>query len=89
MRYLHLKDCSREIAERARREKLDYFQATAAGVFCELGDGEVDFPTVISEMEKLGYDGWAIVEQDVLTDDLQAPKRSAQRNREYLRGLGL
>lgn len=89
VRYLHLKDCSREIAERARREKLDYFEATKAGVFCELGDGEVDFPTVVSEMEKLGYDGWAIVEQDVLTDDLQAPKRSAQRNRDYLRSIGL
>lgn len=89
VRYLHLKDCSREIAERARREKLDYFEATKAGVFCELGDGEVDFPAVVSEMEKLGYDGWAIVEQDVLTDDLQAPKRSAQRNRDYLRSIGL
>jgi inosose dehydratase len=89
VRYLHLKDCSREVAERARSEKLDYFQATAAGVFCELGKGEVDFPTVIAEMEKLGYDGWAIVEQDVLTDDLEAPKRSAIHNREYLRGLGL
>lgn len=89
VRYLHLKDCSAEIAARCRREKLDYFQATAAGVFCELGDGEVDFPMVIAEMNKLGYDGWAIVEQDVLTDDLQAPKRSATRNREYLRRLGL
>lgn len=89
VRYLHLKDCSAEIAERSRREKLDYFEATAAGVFCELGDGEVDFPTIIAEMEKLGYDGWAIVEQDVLTNDLAAPKRSAQRNRDYLRGLGL
>src|SRR5690606_38843342 len=41
VRYLHLKDCSREIADRARRENLDYFQATAEGVFCELGNGEV------------------------------------------------
>ena len=89
VRYLHLKDCSREIAERARREKLDYFQATADGVFCELGNGEVDFPTIIAEMEKLGYDGWAIVEQDVLTTDLQAPKRSATHNRQYLRSIGL
>ncbi|MBZ0301944.1 MAG: TIM barrel protein [Anaerolineae bacterium] len=89
VRYLHLKDCSATIAAQCRQQKLNYFQATAAGVFCELGDGEVDFPTVIAEMEKLGYDGWAIVEQDVLTEDLQAPKRSAQRNREYLRGLGL
>ena len=89
VRYLHFKDCSREIAERSRQEGLDYFQATAAGVFCELGDGEVDFPSVIAEMEGLGYDGWAIVEQDVLTNDLEAPRRSAQRNRDYLRGLGL
>jgi inosose dehydratase len=89
VRYLHLKDCSREIADRARRENLDYFQATAEGVFCELGNGEVDFPSVVAEMEKLGYDGWAIVEQDVLTDDLQAPKRSATHNRQYLRSIGL
>ncbi len=89
VRYLHLKDCSAEIKEYCRREELDYFQATQAGVFCELGDGEVDFPGVIREMTALGYDGWAIVEQDVLTDDLAAPRRSAARNREYLRSLGL
>jgi hypothetical protein len=29
------------------------------------------------------------VEQDVLTDDIAAPKQSAARNREYLRSLGL
>jgi len=30
----------------------------------------VDFPGVFAEMERLGYDGWAVVEQDVLIDDL-------------------
>jgi inosose dehydratase len=89
VQYLHLKDCSAQIAARCRAEKLDHFQATAAGVFCELGKGEVDFPGVIAEMEKLGYDGWAIVEQDILTEDLDAPKRYAKANREYLRGIGL
>jgi inosose dehydratase len=89
VRYLHLKDCSREIAQRCREQELDYFEATQAGVFCLLGQGEVDFPGVIAEMEKLGYDGWAIVEQDILTDDLDAPRRYARQNREYLRGLGL
>ena len=88
VRYLHLKDCSREIADQARWEQFDYFQATAAGVFCELGNGEVDFPSVIGEMEKLGYDGWAIVEQDVLSDDRDYPKQASQRNRDYLRSLG-
>jgi inosose dehydratase len=88
VRYLHLKDCSAQIAEKARAEKLDYFQATGAGVFCPLGQGEVDFPAIMSEMEKLGYEGWAIVEQDVLVDDPEAPKRISQANRDYLKSIG-
>lgn len=88
VRYLHLKDCDPEVRERAIRENLDYFEAARAGVFCELGQGEVDFPGVLSAMQNLGYDGWAIVEQDVMGDDLDAPKQSARRNREYLKSLG-
>jgi inosose dehydratase len=89
VRYLHLKDCDPEVRARYIAEGLDYFQATKAGVFCELGHGNVDFPAIIKHMQFLGYDGWAIVEQDVLEADLDAPKRSAARNREYLRTLGL
>ncbi|MDL1900883.1 TIM barrel protein [Anaerolineae bacterium CFX9] len=88
IRYLHLKDCDPAIRERALRDGLDYFAATGAGVFCELGQGSVDFPRLLQQMTALGYDGWAIVEQDVLVADLDAPKQSAQRNRDYLRSLG-
>jgi len=89
VRYLHFKDCDLSIRQKAIDEKLDYFEATRQGVFCELGQGAVDFPAIIALMQVLGYDGWAIVEQDVLTDDLDAPKRSAARNRAYLKALGL
>jgi len=58
-----------------------------AGIFCELGQGAVDFPTVLEEMEAIGYKGWAIVEQDILSDDLDYPKQASQRNRDYLRQL--
>jgi inosose dehydratase len=44
----------------------DYFQAVRRGVFCELGEGEVDCPSLMTELEKLDYDGWGVVEQDVL-----------------------
>lgn len=89
MRYLHLKDCSASIAQKARAAGKSYMEAVADGVFCPLGEGEVDFPGVIREMEALGYDGWAIVEQDVLVSDLAAPKRFSQQNRDYLRSIGL
>jgi len=57
------------------------------GVFCELGKGEVDFPSLMKELEKLEYDGWGVVEQDVLPG-MAKPKESAKRNREYIRSLG-
>lgn len=89
VRYLHLKDCSPRAASAARAAQLNYFDAVASGVFCPLGQGEVDFPGVVAAMTALGYDGWAIVEQDILTDDLDAPKRYSQANREYLASIGL
>lgn len=89
VRYLHLKDCDPSIRELAVKERMDYFAAVAAGVFCELGQGGVDFPTLLADAQANGYSGWAVVEQDILTDDPDAPRQSARRNREYLRGLGL
>lgn len=87
--YVHFKDCDPRVAARCRREELDYFAALEAGVFCPLGQGEVDFAGVVSELERLDYDGWAVVEQDLLVDDLDAPRRFSQQNRDFLRGLGV
>lgn len=89
VRYLHLKDCSHSLRQQALAAHADYFEAVKRGVFCELGQGDVDFAGIIAEMNARGYDGWAIVEQDVLVDDLDAPRESARRNRDYLRSLGL
>ncbi len=89
VRYLHLKDCHAQIATACRAARKDYFEAVAAGVFCPLGQGEVDFPGVVLAMNAIRYDGWAIVEQDVLVDDLDAPKKFSQANRDYLHSIGL
>jgi inosose dehydratase len=87
--HLHFKDCDPNIHQLVRQEKLKYIEAVQAGIFPELGQGSVNFRDVIAEMKRLDYDGWGTVEQDVLTDDLDAPRHSARRNREYLRKLGL
>ena len=86
--YMHFKDCHPGIADRARSEGWDYFEAIRQGVFCELGQGCVDFPAVLSRLQEQNYDGWIVVEQDVLPG-MGSPKQSAQRNREYLRTIGI
>ena len=88
IRHVHFKDCHPEIAAQARREEWDYYTAVGHGVFCELGKGYVDFPAVTAWLRARGFRGWITVEQDVLPG-MGTPKASAQRNREYLRTLGL
>jgi inosose dehydratase len=82
--YVHYKDCSPAVATRAREEGWNYKEAIAKGVFCELGKGQVDFRAVTGKLQRLGYEGWITVEQDVLPG-MGEPRESALHNREYLR----
>jgi inosose dehydratase len=86
--HFHFKDYHPGFGQQGIKVGWDYFQSVSAGVFCELGKGEVDFPALLAELEKIGYDGWGVVEQDVLPG-MGKPKESAQRNREYLASIGL
>jgi inosose dehydratase len=86
--YIHFKDNDRELARRSRAEGWDYLQALRAGIFSELGKGGVDFRAVVRWLDEHGYDGWAVVEQDILPG-MGTPKESARRNREFLTSLGI
>ena len=85
--HFHFKDYHPEFGKQGIAEGWDYFKSVSAGVFCELGRGNVNFPALLEELKKLGYEGWGVVEQDVLPG-MGKPKESAKRNREYIRSLG-
>jgi inosose dehydratase len=86
--HVHFKDHDPAVGARSRELEWDYFESVRNGIFCELGKGNVDFAGVIDELKRAGYQGWGVVEQDVLPG-MGAPKESAARNRSYLRTLGL
>lgn len=86
--HIHFKDCDENIAKKSRENNWDYFKSVNEGVFCELGKGSVDFKTIKDELVKRNYNGWIVVEQDVLPG-MGNPKECAFRNREYIKSLGL
>ena len=86
--HVHAKDCDPAIRRRAQVEEWDYPTSVRRGVFCELGRGSVDFPAMVKRLEASGYNGWIVVEQDVLPT-MGTPAESAARNRGYLRSLGI
>jgi inosose dehydratase len=84
--HLHLKDIRANVLEKVRREKIAYLEAIRSGVFSELGQGDVDLAGVIHELDKAGFDGWAVFEQDIdPTVPGTNPLASATRSRDYLR----
>ncbi len=85
--HFHFKDHHPAINRQTAQEKWDYFESLRNGIFCELGKGDVDFPALMATLKELGFDGWGVVEQDILPG-MGKPKESAQRNREYIRSLG-
>jgi inosose dehydratase len=86
--HIHFKDCHPGIAAKSRSEGWDYFKSVGNGVFCELGKGSVNFKAIVRELIGQKYSGWIVVEQDVLPG-MGNPKMCAQRNREYIKSLGL
>ena len=85
---VHLKDFEPSVVVSADREGWGYPELVQHGVFPELGRGIVDFEGLLALLERRGYDGWLVVEQDVLPG-LGTPKDSAARNRAYLARYGL
>jgi len=86
--HIHFKDCHPDIAAKSRTEEWDYFKSVENGVFCELGKGSVDFAAIVEELHMQEYSGWIVVEQDVLPG-MGNPKVCAQRNRDFIKSLGL
>ena len=81
--HVHLKD-----AKPADAPFTDAMQLWEGDVFCRLGAGRGQVDEVLGSLRSGGYEGWIVVEQDVLPG-MGAPKESAARNRAYLRTIGL
>jgi len=86
--HVHFKDFDPKVGQEARLNAFDYFKSVESGVFCELGKGNVDFPAIVKMLKLKGYDGWIVVEQDVLPG-MGSPKVCASNNRNYIKSLGL
>jgi inosose dehydratase len=86
--HVHYKDCDPAVAADARARGLGYLAAVRAQLFCQLGEGAVDFAAMTAALRQHQYDGWIVVEQDVFPG-YGTPAVSARKSRGYLRSLGL
>ena len=66
--HVHLKDVDLDLAREVREGRLSLLEGTRRGLFRSLGRGGVDIASVIGSLEKAGYRGWYVLEQDCTLD---------------------
>ncbi len=71
--HVHLKDVDASVAGRYRAGELSLVEATQAGLFRPLGQGDANIAEVIDLLERAGYGRWLVLEQDTAITGEEPP----------------
>lgn len=66
VKHVHLKDVDASKAARVVAKELTFSDAVAEGMWRVLGTGDVDIEAMIEALRGAGYEGWYVLEQDVM-----------------------
>jgi inosose dehydratase len=86
--HVHLKDATPSATGQPFTDAMELWEGDA---FCPLGAGHGRVDEVLGSLRAGGYDGWIVVEQDVLPRSVEAYRQASadqQENRQYLRARG-
>ncbi|WP_298565261.1 TIM barrel protein [uncultured Aliiroseovarius sp.] len=86
--YMHFKDIDPNVKADVIEKRTGFYDACGQGIFCNLGDGDVDFPAVRQVLLDAGFQGWCTVEQDCDPTLDPDPVGDARINLEYLESIG-
>ena len=86
--YMHFKDIDPKVKQDVIANRTGFYDACGQGIFCNLGQGDVDFDAVRQVLLDAGFEGWCTVEQDCDPTLPGTPLEDAQANREYLESIG-
>jgi inosose dehydratase len=89
---VHLKDARLDVLHAIVDEGAPVEAIWRRRAFCPLGEGDVDVDGVLEALNELRYEGWLVVEQDIIPEPdtpVDQAAREQRANREYLRARGL
>ena len=90
--HVHLKDVRLDMVPAVLRRETSLKAATQAGLFTQLGHGDVDIVGVIQSLEAANYRGSYVIEQDMaiagpMPEDGQGPALEVESSLTYLRNV--
>lgn len=89
---VHAKDCLTEMTNKLLPGEITWSEGIKGGMFVPIGQGDIDFKTIVDELTKAGFDGYYVLEQDIMIDEEPpaggGPIDNARASLEALQKLG-
>jgi len=87
--YVHYKDIDPAVRDAVVANRTGFYDACAQGLFCNLGDGVVDFAGFRDALAEHRFAGWGTVEQDCDPTAGNPVVDDARANMAHLRAVGI
>lgn len=84
--FLHFKDVRKNVLAEARKNSGAALKSR--NLFCEIGQGGVDFQAIVKAIREVGFSGWVILELAMDQTRLGNPAESARTSLEALKKMG-
>ncbi|WP_054952338.1 sugar phosphate isomerase/epimerase family protein [Flaviflexus massiliensis] len=65
---VHAKDIHKDMTDRLLTGELVWGDGIKAGMFAPIGQGDIDFATIVKTLSDAGFDGYYVLEQDIMLD---------------------
>lgn len=90
--HVHLKDVHLDLAAPVLAGTQSIMQGVQNGMFCPMGEGDVPVADIVLALERSGYDGWYVLEQDAAITGAEpapgeGPKIDVLASIEHLRAI--
>lgn len=66
---VHAKDIRKELTDKLLPGDITWSQGIKAGMFTPIGEGDIDFATIVALLDAAGFDGYWVLEQDIMLDE--------------------
>lgn len=68
VKIVHAKDIHQEMTDQLLLGDITWGQGVKAGMFAPIGEGDIDFAAIVAELDRVGFDGYYVLEQDIMID---------------------
>ncbi|MDD7465091.1 MAG: sugar phosphate isomerase/epimerase [Actinomycetaceae bacterium] len=91
VKIVHAKDVHADLVSKLLPGEITWSEGIKANMFAPIGEGDIDFAAIVAELNKVNFDGYYVLEQDIMIDEEPpagaGPKLNAQKSFEALKAL--